>query len=127
MKIRYAFFILAILIFGAVTYMFISYVHTAASPFCMNDYQCYIEKYSSDRVLGKVISAKDAQNKAERIWLEVYGNSVLEKKPYQVFFDAGCKAWLVCGTQPSSYWFGGVPYLILDAETGTVLAVWHDM
>lgn len=93
--------------------------------FTLADYQDYINKFPSEKNVGNVTESKDVKKKAEKIWLDIYGESITKKKPYEVYFDSKSQVWLVKGTLPYN-WYGGVPYILIEAKTGKVLAVWHD-
>ena len=93
--------------------------------FVLNDYQFYIENFSSEENVGNIIDAKDAIKKAEKIWIKLYGESIKKEKPYQVFYDERNCVWLVQGTLRSNI-KGGVANILIQNETGKVLAVWHD-
>jgi hypothetical protein len=95
--------------------------------FSLDDYDYYINlnRYSSDRILGPVDDAEIAKEKAEDVWIELFGDSVTGKRPYQVMFDETNEVWLVQGTLPKKM-LGGIPYIIIQKTDGKVLAVWHD-
>lgn len=93
--------------------------------FEINDYQYYIDNFPSEENVGKIVDAKDAIKKAERIWIKLYGESIKDEKPYQVFYDENDGIWLVCGTLRSNR-KGGVANILIQSKTGKVLAVWHD-
>ena len=75
--------------------------------------------------LGPVLDEETAIVLAEEQWLKIYGEHVLDLKPYQVLYDAENEVWLVKGVLPKSQ-IGGVPYLLIQKEDGKVLAIWHD-
>ena len=93
--------------------------------FSLRDYQTYIEQFPSDIIVGAVETENEAITIAEDIWTDVYGKNVQFKKPYKVFYDADSEVWLVQGSLPF-YQNGGVPYILIEKESGRVLAVWHD-
>ena len=93
-------------------------------PFSLSDYSETINDFASDKVLGAVNTSDSAKEKAETVWIEIYGDSVKEDKPYKVYFDEQNQVWLVKGTLPEMY-FGGVPYILIQKSDGKVLAVWH--
>lgn len=93
--------------------------------FDLHDYADIVASFSSDRVLGTIDSAKDAKEKAEVLWVEIYGEQVREEKPYGVSYDQASKTWLVQGYIPS-YTVGGVANVLIRESDGAVLAVWHD-
>lgn len=97
--------------------------------FKLTDYNCFIEEFPSEKVLGSVDSAQLAKEKAEVIWIETYGESIKEKKPYEVSFDEENDVWLITGSMPKNLFGnikGGVPYILIQKADGKVLAVWHD-
>lgn len=93
--------------------------------FKLTDYSYFIENFPSEKVLGSIDSAEAAKEKAEIIWLEIYGESIKERSPYVVSFDDENQVWLVHGILPK-YWVGGVPQILIQKSDGKVLAVWHD-
>lgn len=101
----------------------------------MDDYQEYIEKFSSKKILGReeelgeIKDFKKAKKSAEKVWVEVYGKEILKKRPYKVFFDSENDVWLVQGAlydRKGRIVNGGVPYFLVEKKTGRVLAIWHD-
>ena len=44
--------------------------------FSINEYTAYLSEFGSERILGPVKDYEDALEKAESVWLEVFGNSV---------------------------------------------------
>lgn len=92
--------------------------------FELNDYQYYIDNFSSEDNLGNIIDSRDAINKAEIIWIKLYGESIKKEKPYQVFYDKKNGVWLVQGTLRYNM-KGGVANILIQNETGKILAVWH--
>lgn len=74
--------------------------------------------------VGPIGSAKAAKAAAEEIWNQLYGETVTEQKPYDVYYDETDGVWLVCGSysvfsDPEA----GVAVLLLREETGEILAV----
>lgn len=98
---------------------------TTVGTFELNEYQDYIDDFSSNEVLGSIIDSRDAIKKAESLWIDIYGRDVKSNKPYQVFYDSKSETWLVCGSLKPGR-LGGVPYALIENKTGKVLAVWHD-
>ena len=93
--------------------------------FDVSEYQYYIDDCPSEDNLGPISDSKDLLKKVEAIWIKKYGNRIKKQKPYQVFYDEANGIWLVQGTLPS-YMMGGVANILVDNDTGKVLAVWHD-
>ena len=94
--------------------------------FSLSEYNKYIEKFPYDEILGGIDTQEIAKEKAETVWVEIYGNQIKkEKKPYIVFFDSNNEVWLVTGSLPTDM-DGGVPYILIQKSDGKVLAVWHD-
>lgn len=89
------------------------------------NYQYYIDNFPSQENIGPVIDAKDAVNKAEQIWVRLYGDKIKKEKPYEVFLDEKNGIWLVRGSLRSGM-MGGVAHLIVEKASGKVLAVWHE-
>ena len=116
--------IIAILI-GGVYMIIIQNKIPNVKVFDFNDYQYYIDNFPSEENVGNIIDAKDAIKKAEKIWIKLYGKSIKKEKPYQVFYDENNGIWLVQGTLRSNM-KGGVANILIQNETGKVLAVWHD-
>ena len=93
--------------------------------FSLTEYQNYIEKFPSSQTVEPVGTAEEAVAVAQEIWGNAYGKDILFLKSYKVFFDAENKVWLVMEDLPM-YMSGGVPYILIEKETGKILAVWHD-
>ncbi len=87
-------------------------------------YLLMMEKFPSDKKLGPIATAEEARDSAVKEWVELFGDKVYGKEPYQVFFDADAGVWLVTGSLPKGY-VGGVPYIIIRQSDGKILAVWH--
>lgn len=92
--------------------------------FDLDFYAEEIAQFPSDKVLGPVTSAEDAKEKAESVWLEVFGEEVKQEKPYGVSYDKDTGTWLVQGHLPR-YMVGGVAHILIRESDGAVLAVWH--
>lgn len=93
--------------------------------FEVSEYQYYIDNFSSEDNLGFISDSKELLKKVEVIWIKQYGERIKNQKPYQVFYDEANGIWLVHGTLRSNM-LGGVAYILVDNDTGKVLAVWHD-
>ncbi len=93
--------------------------------FEVSEYQYYIDNFPSEDNLGVISDSKDLLKKAEGIWIKKYGERIKNQKPYQVFYDEAKGIWLVQGTLRSDR-MGGVANILVDNDTGKVLAVWHD-
>ena len=120
--------IVAVFSIGGLIIVFDYLYPTKVGDFNLSEYYDIITEFSSDRVLGPVDDAKTAKEKAEHLWVEIYGEFVREEKPYQVFFDKTNDVWLVTGTLPQPLFgevVGGVAYILLRKVDGKVLAVWH--
>ena len=92
--------------------------------FRLTDYSDFIAEFPSEKVLGAIDSLQKAKEEAEIIWLEVYGDSVKDMKPYIVSYDGESQVWLVQGTLKKNQ-DGGVPCILIQKSDGKVLAVWH--
>ena len=103
--------------------IFLRYRNPKVNSFEFSDYQHYVDEFPLDKNVGAIIDAKDATKKAETVWMETYGKAVTKQKPYEVFYDAANKVWLVKGTVGFQR-KGGVAHILMNS-TGDVLAVWH--
>ena len=117
--------LILVIFIGGVCMIIIQNKAPNVKAFDFNDYQYYIDNFSSEENVGNIIDAKDAIKKAEKIWIKLYGESVKKEKPYQVFYDENNDIWLVQGTLRSNM-MGGVANILIQNETGKILAVWHD-
>jgi len=71
---------------------------------------------------GFVPNAETAMKIAEAIWIPIYGDRVVNQKPYQVKLDG--KNWIVQGTlQPNMV--GGTAVAVIAKQDGRVLQVFH--
>lgn len=95
-----------------------------AGEFKLSDYQSFINNFPSEKMVDAIGSAAEAKKQAEKLWVEIYGESVKDNKPYIVLYDSANKVWLVKGSIPKNT-IGGVPNILIQAD-GKVLAVWHD-
>ena len=119
-------FVLVFLLFvGAVAYCYFNPPVVGVGTFSVNEFSEDIEKFSSNEVLGEVLTGKAAIQKAEKLWIDLYGKDIVKEKPYKVYFDEENQAWLVNGSLPYGY-DGGVAYVIIRKTDGKVLAVWHE-
>ena len=92
--------------------------------FDLDKYSYHYEKpYDSYVYLGEIKTSAEARRKAEKLWKAVYGDWVVFKKPYHVFFDEENRVWFVTGD-----WYGETdcPYLLIQEEDGKVLALWSN-
>lgn len=103
---------------------FLFYPAYDVQHFDLNDYDSELKAFTSDLVLGKVKDAEDAVKKARSAWYDIYGISSISYWSYEVFYDSQNDVWMICGSHLSTE--GGVPYSILQGNTGAVLAVWHE-
>lgn len=93
--------------------------------FDVNEYQYYIEHFPSNENIGSISDTKELLKKVENIWIECYGESIKREKPYQLFYDKKSDTWLVKGTLRPNL-VGGVANIIIEGNSGKVLAIWHD-
>ena len=117
--------LIIVILIGGVYMIIIQNKTPNVKAFEFNDYQYYIDNFPSEENVGNIIDAKDAIKKAEKIWIKLYGESIKKEKPYQVFYDENNGIWLVQGTLRSNM-KGGVANILVDNDTGKVLAIWHD-
>ena len=130
MKKKTIVIICAIILFiGGVVAILLFNQKPKVGQFNFDEYSNYIIDFPSNIVLGPVNNAESAKDKAQSVWLQLYGESIKDEKPYQVFFDESNEMWLVTGSMPKCLFDttkGGVANIIIRKSDGKVLAVWHD-
>jgi len=84
----------------------------------------YLKNFESDEILGPITDKYDALEKAEFLWVEIYGKDVRRKKPHRLAYDESEGVWLVKGSLPRNK-LGGVPHILIRGSDGKVLYVWH--
>lgn len=117
--------VLFIAFIGGILVVIIKNKSPEIKTFEASEYQYYIDNFSSEDNLGFISDSKELLKKVEVIWIKQYGERIKNQKPYQVFYDEANGIWLVHGTLRSNM-LGGVANILVDNDTGKVLAVWHD-
>ena len=117
--------ILFVIFIGGILVAIINNEFPVIKTFKLSEYQYFIDNFSSEENLGSISDSKELLKKVEVIWIEQYGERIKKQKPYQVFYDEANGVWLVQGTLRSNR-MGGVANILVDNDTGKVLAVWHD-
>ena len=117
--------VLFIAFIGGILVVIITNKSPEIKTFEASEYQYYIDNFSSEDNLGFISDSKELLKKVEVIWIKQYGERIKNQKPYQVFYDEANGIWLVHGTLRSNM-LGGVANILVDNDTGKVLAVWHD-
>ena len=118
-------FVLFVAFIGGVFMMVVQNESPNVKTFEVSEYQYYMENCPSEENLGSISNTKDLLKKVEAIWIKKYGERIKKEKPYQVFYDEKNGIWLVQGTLRPSM-MGGVANILVENDTGKVLAVWHD-
>ena len=118
-------FVLFIVFLGGILVMIMKPKSPDVGTFDVSEYQSYIESCSSEENLGNISDSKDLLKKVEAIWIKKYGERIKKQKPYQVFYDKDNDIWLVSGTL-RFHVMGGVAHILVEDDTGKVLAIWHD-
>ena len=99
-----------------------------SKEFKMDDYKETIAnenfKYNGHIKRRSINDDKEAKIYAEKIWLDIFGNSIKEERPYVVYKDKDNAAWLVHGTIRKNT-LGGTAWIIFN-NNGDILAVWHE-
>jgi len=94
------------------------------NTFEASEYEDYIKSFPSEEILGSISDEKDLLEKVEVILIENYGERIKNEKPYRVSYDKVNGIWLVQGTlHPNE--MGGVANILVEGNTGKVLAMWH--
>lgn len=117
--------VLFIAFIGGILVVIIKNKSPEIKTFEVSEYQYYIDNFSSEDNLGFISDSKELLKKVEVIWIKQYGERIKNQKPYLVFYDEANGIWLVHGTLRSNM-LGGVANILVDNDTGKVLAVWHD-
>lgn len=122
------FSILLCVLLVCATFLSCSQKNVEVGKFNIDDYSYYIENFAKDINVGKIEDADNAISKADKLFIETYGEENMEdEKPYQAFFDEENKCWYVKGTLEQPLFGnkkGGVAEVIFDVD-GNVLALWH--
>ena len=116
--------ILALLIVLAVVFI-VNNKAPDVKAFEIDDYSDIIKEFPSEESLGSISDAKELVKKTEELWIKQFGNRVKKEKPYQVFYDEKSGTWLVRGSLKGTS-HGGVANILVENDTGRVLALWHD-
>ena len=125
-KVLFIFLLVLFMVFiGGILAVIIKNKSPEIKTFDVSEYQYYIDNYPSEENLGFISDSKDLLKKVEVIWIKQYGERIKNQKPYQVFYDEANGIWLVHGTLRSNM-MGGVAHILVNNDTGKVLAVWHD-
>lgn len=125
-KVPFIFLLVLFVAFiGGIPVVIIKNKSPEIKTFGVSEYQYYIDNFSSEDNLGFISDSEDLLKKVEVIWTKQYGEHIKTQKPYQVFYDEANGVWLVHGTLRSNM-TGGVAYILIDNDTGKVLALWHD-
>ena len=125
-KVLFIFLLILFMTFiGGILVVIIKNKSPEIKSFEVSEYQYYIDNFSSEDNLGFISDSKELLKKVEVIWIKKYGERIKNEKPYQVFYDEENGIWLVQGTLRSNM-MGGVANILVDNDTGKVLAVWHD-
>ena len=125
-KVLFIFLLVFFIAFiGGILVVIIKNKSPEIKSFEVSEYQYYIDNFSSEDNLGFISDSKELLKKVEVIWIKQYGERIKNQKPYQVFYDEANGMWLVHGTLRSNM-LGGGANILVDNDTGKVLAVWHD-
>ena len=125
-KVLFIFLLVFFIAFiGGILVVIIKNKSPEIKSFEVSEYQYYIDNFSSEDNLGFISDSKELLKKVEVIWIKQYGERIKNQKPYQVFYDEANGIWLVHGTLRSNM-MGGVANILVDNDTGKVLAIWHD-
>ena len=98
-------------------------VRTDFKHFKLKDYELYIKENSSEESIGEIPNKDHIFRCAERIWIQKYGEKVLDERPYLLFRDLIKDVWLVRGTPHKDE--NETCHIIVNGGDGKVLAVWR--
>lgn len=96
----------------------------------LDDKEIYIDKNNIYRNVDEKlkvnlfsgVSAQMAARIAESIWFSLYGDTIIEMRPIQVFKEK--KRWLVKASR--QYGNKGIPYIEIDQKDGTVVGFGYE-
>ncbi|MCL2563773.1 MAG: YbbC/YhhH family protein [Oscillospiraceae bacterium] len=88
-------------------------------------YGWWLERFSSDIVLGQITSEASAKTEAEAVWSEIWSRNIMNSRDFMVRYDSENDIWFIQGTLPPST-LGMVPSILIRGIDGQVLAVWSD-
>lgn len=94
-----------------------SYIIDAAASHFDFDQGVYVT-----RRMNCYSSVQDVVTEAEGLFIEIYGRSVIEERPWRVTDTNGC--YLICGTLPEDM-FGGVAQLKVRKSDGFAWVYYH--
>lgn len=93
--------------------------------FSLKDYSYELASFPSDLAVEPIEDAADAREKACSVLVNVFGEEKINnQKPLMTCYDKDSDTWLVYGTL-SPLTLGGTAHIIINAEDGAVLAIWH--
>ena len=98
-------------------------VRTDFKHFKLKDYELYIKENPSEESIGEIPNKDHIFRCAERIWIQKYGEKVLDERPYLLFRDLIKDVWLVRGTPHKDE--NETCHIIVNYGDGKVLAVWR--
>ena len=124
--------ICVVVVFGVICYfsnrgepVVISPEHRYSWIHSWDYYQERISQHPSNKVVGKIVDAKDVRDKADAIFVEIYGEETMkDERPYEAIYLEEQDVWIVEGTLKDGY-VGGVATILIIGKDGKVLAVWH--
>ena len=89
----------------------------------------HYKRMPSDRMVEPITGYDDVVAKAEELFVEIYGEEVLDERPFIAEYDAENGLWLVTGTliKPKGpLMLGGVAFAVIENDTGRVLYLGHE-
>jgi len=79
---------------------------------------------NNDQFENYVPNQETAIKVAEAIWLPIYGNDVLDSKPFRATLSKDGTIWTVKGTLPKGM-FGGFPIIEIRKSDSKIIKVYH--
>lgn len=92
----------------------------------LNIYQFSLHGFSGRLSVVAVPDEKTAVGIAETVLLSVYGEDVLDKKPFHATFNTTKKEWIITSSLPEGY-VGGVPEIVIRQSDGKIMKISHSM
>ena len=91
-----------------------------------NIVQFYLHNYSKRLFIDAVPDEKTAIQIAESVLVAVYGNDVLNERPFNVLIDKKRGVWFISGTLPDDH-VGGVAEITIRIRDGKIMRIYHSM
>lgn len=93
------------------------------------DYREELSEFAAKGIyIDETHDTSEMLRQAEVIGTDIYGDGIKKSKPYNFYYDSENELFLLNGTISTLFGNhkGGIQQMIVNAETGEVLAIWHE-